>query len=201
MKRLVLLSALLFAGCAHTPTFTYTKTPSTYISHKKVLPVYIDGSFSTEDQTAILGVIQEWNQALNGYIVLDVVSRSLDVSVESDQAMKMVMSAKNSHGLMIIRIDSTAMFIPKDDWNTDYAWTTVNETYLIRDRIQDEQVSFIVRHEIGHYLGWYHSHQLGTLMDEHYNEAIQACIDQVTMQRIADENGLDIGSLNYCKRF
>src|SRR5271165_2240495 len=112
----IIIASLFIIGCA--PTFSYTKVPTQHVVNATVVSVYIDNSFSHDDRDSIVSVINEWNNALNGYIVL---------SVDND--------VRKGHDYSISRLASNSPLVPNNDFINPFAWTTVSDTYIIRNSI------------------------------------------------------------------
>src|SRR5579885_1346289 len=112
MKRLWTLIAwvtcILLVNClAHTPLpfAYYGNAPYSEVA-LKTIPIYLDKNFGAADLVAIDDAITQWNYALNGYVVLKVVSTQFDMEPET------IRSCLSGACWMIIKINSTSSFIP-----------------------------------------------------------------------------------------
>lgn len=199
------LVAGLIAGCATTFAFQmgqpklgeyeYVRRDAYLGPPVRVIPVWVDKNFGTADQLAIDDAIHQWNYAMNGYVVLKVVDTNFDMEV--DKITQQVAQG----GWLFMRIRSDNKMIPDQK---DKGYWTIGFTerlggshmYLVRDRIQNEDVFGITLHEIGHLMGSDHVGE--RLMYPHYSRARFQCIDYDTMKTVAKWWHLDLNKLNYC---
>lgn len=174
--------------------FQYTnKTQNNVVV--RTIPIWIDGSFGAGDRLEIDDAIDKWNYALNRYIKLDVVDRNFNMEVGklNDQVRK--------NGWLILKIDSISSIIPTASQKGYHVLGFTNKIggdhlYLVRDRMQNEEVFGITLHEIGHALGV--DHVGSKLMYKNYSKARFRCIDYDTIKAVAIYQHLDVNNLNYC---
>jgi hypothetical protein len=204
--RYILLSlVLLLTGCSHLPTYIYTHAP-VYAGPHRDIAVYIDKDFTEDDMLKIGAALDDWNYALNNYIVFHVVSTKFDMEPET---LKRIIS---SNGLMILKIDSHSSFVPKSDTGDGIvlAFTDMvsrNVIMVVRDRFDNPNygvandkngLTLAIRHELGHVLGVHHILQDKTLMAPKLTLAYDQCIDKTTIEAVAKEQRLNVHDLNYC---
>jgi hypothetical protein len=203
VKYLLLSVFICLIGCSHIPSYIYTHTPSN-IGNARHIPVYIDKYFTEEDKLKIGIAIDDWNYALNNYIVFDIASTQFDMEPD-------VIRSALSNGLLILKIDSNSAYIqPSENGGIVLAFTNgVNGHVIrvIRDRfgISDHPISgdknsltLALRHEIGHALGLHHIMHEKTLMWPKLTLEYDQCIDKTTIEEIAKVQHLDVNKLNYC---
>lgn len=174
--------------------YTYTQKVSTDIVLVRTIPIWIDKDFGEADKLAIDNAISAWNYAMNGTIRLRVVDTQFDMEIP-----KIVQQA-NQGGWLFMKINHNNPMIP--DTNKGY-WTIGfteriggHYLYLVRDRIQNEDVFGVTLHEIGHLMGSPHVGE--RLMYPHFGRARFQCVDYDTIVAVASYQHLDVGSLNYC---
>jgi len=196
----------LVAGCASTlqhlspaklGEYSYVRKDAYLGTPLRVIPIWIDKNFGAGDQLAIDDAINQWNYAMNGYVVLKVVDTSFDMEV--DKITKQVAEG----GWLFMKIDSSNKIVP-DHKDKDKGYWTIGFTeklggshmYLVRDRLRNEDVFGVTLHEIGHLMGSDHVGE--RLMYPHYGRARFQCIDQETIKAVAKWWDLNYGVLNYC---
>lgn len=184
---LILLSALLVSNCAST-SFQYTLKPvAPYTA--RVIPIWIDKTFSSNDKLAIDDAINSWNLVLNGSIRLQPVTYEFDMEPDD------IMRAIRERGLLVMKVTSDNSMVDKDT----RAW--VNELggfklYVVKDRVSTEMMSGVMMHEIGHALGA--SHREAGLMFQHYRKEMYSCIDFATVKQVSDYQKIRLDYLNHC---
>lgn len=200
---LAMLIAGIVAGCASTFSFMPAKLGEyEYVRQDpyqgpayRVIPIWIDDKFGEADKVSIDDAIMQWNYAMNGYVVLKVVDTHFNMEVD-----KIVEQVKQG-GWLFMKIDSTNKMIPD---HKDKGYWTIGFTeklgghhlYLVRDRLQNQDVFGVTLHEIGHLMGSDHVGQ--RLMYPHYTRAGFQCIDYDTIKAVAKWQDLDARRLNYC---
>jgi predicted Zn-dependent protease len=83
--------------------------------------------------------------------------------------------------------------------STYFAYCQYNLMYIMRYRINNEQVYYLTLHELGHWLGA--EHTSNGLMYQYYNSNEYACIDKLTADEVTKFNNWDINKVNYCIRY
>lgn len=196
--------AAIVAGCASnlsifTPAklgeYEYIRRDSYQGPAHRVIPIWIDKNFGEADKVAIDDAINQWNYAMNGYVVLKVVDTQFDMEVPK------IVEQVNKGGWLFMKIDSSNKMIPdqkeKGYWTIGFTERLGgNHMYLVRDRLQNQDIFGVTLHEIGHLMGADH---VGTrLMYPHYSRAGFQCIDYDTIKAVAKWQKLDANQLNYC---
>lgn len=198
MKKLLLFVFLFFlsVGCVGNTRFEYTHVPGPSQVAYKHIPVYVDIKFGEGDKVGIQNAIDAWNYVLNGYIKLDVVSYKFDME-PSD-----ILDVYQKHGVMILKINSDASFLPASKFpGTEVAATTDSlggyTLYLCRDLLSEDTIKPVTMHELGHILGA-PDMEGPILMNPRFSAKYEACIDKTTVEVVARYQNLDPNKLNYC---
>jgi hypothetical protein len=196
----VLLAAMFVICCCSSQSYIFVKNESN-ITQPRVAPVFIDAAFSEADKLNIIRAVNQWNFALNGHLRFETHCNEGPWKIED------IDRAFFEHGLIIIRLSSrTCNFIP--DLEVDptgrakvLAW--VNKIggyriYVVRDRLRDDDVFYIMQHEIGHALGARHRPGKNLMYFEYYKD-YYACIDRQTSDQVAEFLSIPQKEMNYCK--
>lgn len=190
MGRILFIFLLLLVSC--TPIVSKDITTITEYHIKR--SVIIDNKFSSSDKIAIKNAIDDWNLMLNGQLNYSIVEPSRNMNSEK---MKELVERGD---IFIIKIDGKNPMIRKGD-NFTIGFTDKkpgNFLFLVRERIKDEDLSAVVKHEFSHTLG--SSHLAGTTMNSFYVKRLYNCIDFETVKQVAEVQHLDLDNLNYCIR-
>lgn len=194
---------LVVNGCL--PTFVppaYYYTHQTYlegVAPVRDIPVYLDTAFTQQEQMDIQRAVDQWNFALNGRVVIHLVSTSFDMGLSD------INQAMSHHGWIIHKIHQDNMLIPAGTVQSDgslhdvCAWVDHiggMEMWIISEKVQPTWMFGVAMHEIGHLLGAEHQGKL--LMSPVFNMYHYQCVDRATMQQVAVYLGLDLGQVNYC---
>lgn len=154
----------------------------------------VDRTFTKHEQKEILKAINEWNVALNGQLVLQVVD--LDFDMEPDK----IEQAFRENGILILSVPSYGSVMRfVDDGNLAGKVDGIggHTVYLLNDRITKNNAFAVALHEIGHVLGSEHT-ETG-LMHPRYSPSRTYCVDKLAIQNVAAFYGLDVKRLNYCE--
>lgn len=176
--------------------YQYTHQETSAISPVRVIPIWIDKNFGEADRIEISNAIAQWNYALNGYVILNV------VDVEFDMEPIKIVEQVRMNGWLFMKIDSSgSSFIPaneKPGFNCIGFTERLggNHLFLVRDRLENNEVFGVTLHEIGHLLG--SPHVGDRLMRAHFTRATAQCIDFLTIEKVAKYAGIPVGNLNYC---
>lgn len=170
--------------------FRYIHRDYTVSNSVRNIPIWIEKSFGDSDRIAIDNAIKSWNYVLNGYIVLYVVDTDFDMEVSKIQEQQ------RKNGWLFMKIFSTNKFIPAYDTMAFCDKIGGNHLYVIRDRINNEDIYEIILHEISHLLGGIHNGE--GLMHRYFNRIEFQCIDYDTAKQIANYNNISIDDMNYC---
>jgi hypothetical protein len=190
--------SLCFLSCSpwHT-SFSYIRSPAPHqeIAQRQI-PIWIDKNFGDADQISLQTAIDQWNYALNGYIVLQVASTGFDMETYP------MLEARAGRGWLFLKINSDNAIVAFHDRPHVTTLAVVdniggNTLYLIRDRVQNDQVTGLAMHEMGHLLGARHV-EGDDLMTPIYNSDDYRCIDYLTIKQVATFQHLPLENLNYC---
>lgn len=195
LSRIILvITAFFLCQCAHITNYNgphhYVRHPMASISIRTI-PVYMDANFGNFDKAEIQKGLDQWNYALNGSLVLDVVDYNASVDALAIENVEKV------NGLMFLRIDSLNRLIPS--YNAlafNYPRVGGNYIYIIRDRMFNDAIKPITMHEVGHALGAVHTD--GGLMNPYYYTYMYQCVDRVAANEVAEYQHLSLGRLNWC---
>lgn len=184
---------MLCCGPTH---FQYTRFGKYAEVPIRTVPVYIDTQFDQEDLLHIDDAVMRWNYALNGYIVLRV------ISYESSFTTTELSDVKAQHGLIIRKVTSDYPWIPINPNPQLHiiAWANLlggTEIYLVRNRMLTEDIFPIMLHELAHIMGAHHLIS-NNLMNPTYTKENYQCIDEYTVRQVASFNHINPGYLNYC---
>ena len=175
----------------HLGNYTYTYKP--YLNREKeIIPVYLDKNFGEADKIEIGNALNQWNYVLNGNAAFKIVDKSYDINN--------YFANKKQPGLFIIEITSHYPLIPPSMQGSQtlaFARVGDNCLYLIRDRLDNSDISFIVLHEVGHVLGSHHTDD--GLMSPFFNKEKYQCVDLSALPSIAKRHHWSLESLNYCR--
>ena len=189
---LVLLSC---AGNLHS-SFTYLQiSPHQQVAQREI-SIWIDGDFGAADQVSLQNAIDQWNFALNGYLVLQVKSTNFKMETYP------MLEAQAGRGWLILKINHDNPIVAFHDRPGIMTLAMVdsiggNTLYLIRDRIPNDMVTGLVMHEMGHLLGARHL-EGEDLMTPLYKADDYRCIDYLTVRQVAVAQHLPVENLNYC---
>lgn len=152
------------------------------------IKIYIDKSFDKGEREEIIKGIGEWNYAMNGRIILSVISEEFNMEI----------SAIKEGGWFILKTDSIRK--TREDSEGHYVLGYVNKiggNYLsiVSDRVS-WNLKMILMHEIGHLLGISHTRS-GLMLSEFVWEEFR-CIDKVTMTEFGKIYRVNLDQLRYC---
>lgn len=167
---------------------------SYYIESNKLISVYIDSNFSEEEAKEIEMSMILWNNALNKQMLLFIASKNFIISTHN------INEAEENNSFIILKINSVIANDKKDIDSSILAYTNRvggNIVYIIRDRMAEEDIHYIMLHEFGHLLGA--THVKKGLMYKYYSPASYSCIDYDTAKQVANYEKLNINNMKYCK--
>jgi|SRR5579885_1030638 len=174
--------------------FQYVGKAPTAAVPIKTIPIYLDKNFGIADQIAIDDAVSQWNYALNGYVVLKVVSTNFDMEPE------IIQQCMGGACWMLLKVDSNASFVPDEDSkHLTLAWANDiggNRIYFVRDRIDNDWMTGIALHEMGHLLGAKHDNVY--LMQPQFNWRDGRCVDQQAAYLVANYWGIPVQNVKYC---
>lgn len=193
-------------GCAeeaHLGMYQYTHLVNAG-DHPQVFPVYVDKEFGEADKLDIVNALDQWNYVFNGH------ARFVVVDFQFDMQPEVILDCMKNNGFLIMKITaSNPLTQTADDVvGTEHNGTphgvslgftpqlSSHKVYIVRDRLQNGDVFFILMHELGHALGA--DHTSDGLMYPHYSKVRFQCVDQSAAVQVAKAQGWSTDSLNYC---
>ena len=158
----------------------------------RTIPIYVTRDIGEADRVAIQQAIEQWNYALNGNVILEVVSWKYIGEIDE---MKQI---HQDHGIIIQTLTGVQAFQHNKGERT---LAFVNDVggwviYMIRERIANDDVKSVLLHEVGHILGAYHREH--DLMQPIFDADNYHCIDLETLKQVAERQGFDYRKGNYC---
>lgn len=185
---------MLIGGCGlrDTSMYYYIHAPNQTVIPLRVIPIYIDQEFGEADKIEIDNAIGQWNFAFNGYVKLEAVDWHFQMETNK------IIEGLHRGGWFILKVDSNNEIVQGHQTRALAFANKIsgNYIYIIRDRIQTDDIKYISMHEMGHLLGSDHIGKL--LMFPYYNKSRFQCIDWDTLQEVARAQHLEVSNLNYC---
>lgn len=160
----------------------------------RVVPIYIDKDFDSNDLESISKAIKQWNYVLNGYIELEVMTTQFNMSP------LVIKEAQAGNGWIILKINHDSKLV-HDNVPGRVTLAYCDEVggylmYIIRDRLEADDIYYITMHELGHLLGA--DHTVDGLMYFTYDKEKYRCIDYRAVVEVARHNFLVADRMNYC---
>lgn len=203
----VILLCLLSVSCNsihYKYIYTDNRTPAG-LTPKRVVPIYVDKQFSNQDKLSIDNAVGQWNYVLNGQIVLTVVDYNFDMEPE------VLKRAQKEHAFLFLKVHSDFPGIPDDlpeskcrvtpNCSLTLAWVDrIGGTVMkvVRNRINADDMQYVVLHEVGHLLYLQHDKDPKSLMYHQYSKFGYLCVDRDSALRVAKVYALDFNHMNYC---
>jgi hypothetical protein len=162
-----------------------------------IWPVYIDRSFNVTQQAELDWALANWNIALNGHAKFVVVDRAFNMQSDilqqaMDKQVYLILPASPTNKLVkSVNIDNHHWVIGITPYIGGH-WI-----HLVVSRLTLAALGGVAMHELGHALGSGHTH--GGLMDASYTHDDQ-CVDYQAMEQVAQFQGWDVSTMNYCYR-
>lgn len=189
-----IVSCLAFLGCSSPQ---YRPNSPHWNGSYRLVPVYLDTSLSSIIQEEALDAVREFNQAVNGRIVL--LPQSYDIAGGSDLgAMK---QAEENNAIVIIGTTSKMGMMASLEGAVAITYPYGHSLpsaliYIAQDTIPLSVGKYILLHELGHAFGLEDTGNEDTLMDRTFVRP--HCLDRRTMQGIAKKMGWAVETMNWC---
>lgn len=212
MKYLMVLFSVLclLCGCTSTTSyFHYHSVPQLVNNtHYKVIPVYVDQSFTKEEVATINKVVDEWNKVLNGQMRVAIASGTFDHTNESQVKLITQIEKNTGEGFMLVGLNHDdkmiANFIKHENEKSkalafcdQIGDDRINGMFVIRDRIGMRNLHQVLLHEFGHALG--SDHMIAySFMYPNYGASEPDCVDKLTAAQVAGYQGIYLSHMNYC---
>ena len=190
MKYILSILSLFFLACAPYP-FVYNEMKSNgHIT--QIAPIYIEDTWNDTDRARLHSAIDQWNQALNGELILQVENEHYHYTDNAPQNKLLLLQISEEKANKHEQYISLA-------WTHGRSTTGVggNRIYFVRTRINNDDLRYVALHELGHALGSDHINYKG-LMSAIYNKEDYLCIDQLVLLQIARYHHLSIEHLRAC---
>lgn len=200
LRRLLSILVVTFCGlfgCGYTPQYYYTRQPNIGRTNY-IIYVKVDKEFSDMDRLAIDKAVSRWNYVLNGHYKLEVVDWNYDATeIKNDKlypidAYYIVKLSGEQHKAFVkyLKVEDQKKFV------LGFANVGGTVAYLVRERLQQADVYYVLMHELAHIFG--SNHDGFRLMSPHYNKTNFQCVDWKTAEQVAKFLGLHINDLNWC---
>lgn len=160
-------------------------------SEDRRIPIWISYEFGSADVIAISSAIDHWNRSLNGSIRLEVV----DI-VFNEEGEKVVEQIRE-RGWIIRKIGTEGLPNVGVGYNCVGFADKIggSHIYIVRERLDNDEVFGVVMHEIGHLLGA--GHVGHGLMQAHFRKVDSQCIDYDSAMAV--KQYLKLGKINWCR--
>jgi|SRR5579859_2080571 len=188
---ILLLLTILFTSCSGGGKYYYTHHLP---SKGPTINIWIDKEFGEQDSLSIADAVEQWNYSLNGQITLKIMDERFWMQNE------IIERVMNGGGWLILKIDDKSAWVRGWKGYKVLAFADKvggNRIFIVRDRIRrQEEVRGIAMHELGHLLG--SNHLDDGLMSVPYSDKDSQCIDQKTVDAVANFRNLNLKNLNHC---
>lgn len=186
----------MMIGCSshHHALSGYTYTVHPGVESGEEMRVYVDVDFGDFDRMEIKKGIDAWNYGMNGVVKMRVVMWNFDM--EED----VLRAALRGEVVVMMKIRGDSQLIREGkDGKVVLAFCDKvggHFIYVVRNRIENEDMRGIVMHEFGHIMGSFHTAH--GLMQAGYEREEYLCIDRFTMTEVAKFRGIELSRLNWC---
>ena len=197
---------LVIISCVHSGGFFKGEEASSYryLERGRVeyeterYPVYVDVIFSGEERVEIRRAIGRWNEVLNGYRELYIVSEEFVGDLEISRR------AIDGGAYLILRIPWDSPLLANRGSEVTLGFTNAIGgaiIYLVPDNIDrlsgyGARIYNVLLHEIGHLFGARHVES--GLMRGKYDIISYICIDSGTARQVGEYYGYNWERMNYC---
>ncbi len=165
--------------------------PSVDRYQAEIVQIDIDEQFNLYDRAKILRAVNEWNHVLNGFVRLDIATKT-DGRPMADQPLTwwVVLARADKPGSSALFGNALALTYPLRGIG--------GMVIVYVDRLGKRDLASVMRHELGHVLGLGHDPH-GRLMSIRYTENNQECVDKAAAEAIAANRKLRVTDLNWCE--
>jgi hypothetical protein len=166
--------------------------PAIYTAHPvrpsvtRIVPVRLGDGFSPVQRSEIIQAVREWNQVLNGFGRLEVVSDGAPAAGawHLRAVSGAAQSAEPGHSLQTLAF-------------TQPLQAGGGTVLIYTDRVGSFDLTTVIRHELGHVLGLRHDTH-GGVMAARYTDITENCIGRQTAAAVAAVWRLAPEDLNWC---
>jgi predicted Zn-dependent protease len=173
---------------------TYVRHPASSAAPKRVIPVAIDINFSPEQKQQLQAAISEWNYSLNGQMRLDIYVDHFNMETDT---ISYIYNARGFMILLVSRYGSVMFNLSDENRAISTGVGNGHEIYFLKEKVALDRIKPVAMHEIGHILGAYH--RPTGLMRHEDDPVAHSCIDYETIKQVAEYNGLDAETMNWCQ--
>lgn len=163
----------------------------------RVIPVYIDSSFTKANLKDIKETMDEWNTVFNGQIVFKEYGKFATL----EEGLNLYLDAESaSEGLVMFNLSEDSPLLEGEDFSSVLAFVNRLRGHMLvvlKDHISTRNLATILKHEFGHALGLSHVNA-PSLMIPYYSSYQSMCIDKISVEQAAFMNHLDMKTLSYC---
>lgn len=194
----ILMVLTLSVGCSPS-YYSYVKGKAPeHINAAKIIPIWIDDSFTPAQRVDILKSVDEWNLVFNNQIRLMASGYFHGADGAEDKYQEI---SKTHLGWIVVKANEKDPLVKDIIGPADLAFAVGlggQILVVISDRIGTRNLKTILMHEMGHLLGANHVNTPSLMMPK-YGEQTYNCIDKITSAQVASFQNLNFETFNYCK--
>jgi len=180
--------------------YQYTHFPTAAVA-PQLFPVYVDQDFGEADKLDIAQALDQWNFVFNGhakFVLVDTHFQAPSILPVVPEGAFFILKVTASNPLTQ-QADHVVGIEPNGTphgYSLGFTYRVCDHhVYVVRDRLDNGDVFYIVMHELGHALCAEHSSD--GLMYPHYSRERFQCVDQEAAEQVARAQGWP-NDLNYC---
>jgi hypothetical protein len=177
------------------------RAPQPASSPVKTIDFNIDPKFTAKERASIDKAIEEWNESLNGWVLLKGVTGQEGAMPAAVFARRDSVYEQKSTTWAIRKTDRHHPMMgggAGDDEVTLAFCTRAHGNFMyVRGDMRRIDLYAVILHEVGHVLDVDHD-EGGALMAASYIPRIQQCIDEKTARVVAAKHGLSSDNMVWC---